>query len=137
MIRSSHSSNEHPWFAESRSSHDNPKADWYVWADAKEDGTAPNNWLARFGGIAWEWCPQRRQYYLHNFLVEQPDLNLHNKELQAEILDTMKFWLDRGIDGLRLDVANFYTHDPELRDNPPAERGGDLLQSILPAATPL
>ena len=122
----SHSSNEHPWFTESRSSHDNPKADWYVWADAKEDGTAPNNWLARFGGIAWEWCPQRRQYYLHNFLVEQPDLNLHNKDLQAEILDTMKFWLDRGIDGLRLDVANFYTHDPELRDNPPAERGGDL-----------
>ena len=116
----SHSSHLHPWFIESQSAPESKYADWYVWADAKPDGSPPNNWLARFGGIAWEWSAQRRQYYLHNFLVEQPDLNLHNPEVQDAILEIMKFWLDRGVDGLRLDVANFYTHDPELRDNPPS-----------------
>jgi alpha-glucosidase len=116
----SHSSHLHPWFVESASSRDNPKADWYVWADAKPDGSPPNNWLGRFGGIAWEWSPVRRQYYLHNFLIEQPDLNLHNPEVQAEVLDIMRFWFDLGVDGLRLDVANFFMHDKALRDNPPA-----------------
>lgn len=116
----SHSSHLHPWFIESSSSRDNPKADWYVWADAKPDGSPPNNWLARFGGIAWEWSATRKQYYLHNFLVEQPDLNLHNPEVQSEVLDIMRFWFDLGVDGLRLDVANFFMHDPLLRDNPPA-----------------
>ncbi len=116
----SHSSNHHPWFVESSSGREGPFADWYVWADAQADGSPPNNWLARFGGIAWEWSPQRRQYYLHNFLIEQPDLNLHNPAVQDAIIDIMKFWLDRGVDGLRLDVANFYTHDPALRDNPPS-----------------
>ena len=116
----SHSSHQHPWFVESASSRENPKADWYVWADAKPDGSPPNNWLGRFGGIAWEWSPVRRQYYLHNFLVEQPDLNLHNPEVQAEVLDIMRFWFDLGVDGLRLDVANFFMHDKALRDNPPA-----------------
>lgn len=116
----SHSSNEHPWFAESAASRDNPKADWYVWADPKPDGGPPNNWLARFGGYAWEWSSLRRQYYLHNFLIEQPDLNLHNPEVQAAVLDIMRFWFDLGVDGLRLDVANFFMHDPLLRDNPPA-----------------
>ncbi len=115
----SHTSNEHPWFVESASSRDNPKADWYVWADPKPDGGPPNNWLARFGGIAWEWSSARRQYYLHNFLTEQPDLNVHNPEVQAEIIDTMRFWFDAGVDGLRLDVVNFFMHDPQLRDNPP------------------
>ncbi|MDJ1006361.1 MAG: alpha glucosidase [Paracoccaceae bacterium] len=115
----SHSSHLHPWFVESASSRDNPKADWYVWADPKPDGSPPNNWLARFGGVAWEWNASRRQYYLHNFLVEQPDLNLHNPEVQEEILDTMDFWFDLGVDGLRLDVANFFMHDRALRDNPP------------------
>ncbi len=118
----SHSSHRHPWFVESASSRDNPKADWYVWADARPDGSPPNNWLGRFGGIAWEWSPVRRQYYLHNFLIEQPDLNLHNPDVQAEILDIMRFWFDLGVDGLRLDVANFFMHDPALRDNPPAGR---------------
>jgi alpha-glucosidase len=118
----SHSSHQHPWFVESASSRDNPKADWYVWADAKPDGSPPNNWLGRFGGIAWEWSPVRRQYYLHNFLIEQPDLNLHNPEVQDEVLDIMRFWFDLGVDGLRLDVANFFMHDPALRDNPPAGR---------------
>lgn len=116
----SHSSHQHPWFAESASSRDNPRADWYVWADAKPDGGPPNNWLGRFGGIAWEWHPERRQYYLHNFLIEQPDLNLHNPQVQAEVLDIMRFWFDLGVDGLRLDVANFFMHDKALRDNPPA-----------------
>ena len=116
----SHSSHRHPWFVESASSRDNPRADWYVWADPKPDGGPPNNWLGRFGGIAWEWSPVRRQYYLHNFLVEQPDLNLHHPAVQAEVLDIMQFWFDMGVDGLRLDVANFFMHDPALRDNPTA-----------------
>jgi len=116
----SHSSDQHPAFLESRQSRTNPKADWYVWADPKTDGTAPNNWLSRFGGISWEWEPRRGQYYLHNFLKEQPDLNLHNPEVQRFILDVMRFWLDRGVDGFRLDVVNFYFHDILLRDDPPA-----------------
>lgn len=113
-----HTSNEHPWFLESRSSHDNPKADWYVWADAKPDGSPPNNWLATFGGSAWAWDPKRQQYYLHNFLTEQPDLNWYNPEVMDAILEVAKFWLDLGVDGFRLDVVNFYMHDRQLRDNP-------------------
>ena len=116
----SHSSHQHPWFVESASSRDNPKADWYVWADAKADGRPPNNWLGRFGGIAWGRSPVRRQCYLHNFLIEQPDPNLHNAEVQAEVLEIMRIWFDLGVDGLRLDVANFFFHDKALRDNPPA-----------------
>jgi len=116
----SHSSHRHPWFVESRSGRDVEKANWYVWADAKADGGPPNNWLARFGGVAWAWAPERRQYYLHNFLIEQPDLNLHNIDVQNEMLDIMAFWFDLGVDGLRLDVANFFMHDPALRDNPAA-----------------
>ncbi len=114
----SHSSSEHPFFQESRWSRDNPKADWYVWADPKHDGTPPNNWLAVFGGTAWAWEPRRHQYYLHNFLVEQPDFNFHNREVQNWILGTMRFWLERGVDGFRLDTVNYYFHDRHLRDNP-------------------
>jgi alpha-glucosidase len=117
----SHTSDEHAWFRESRADRTNPKADWYVWAPPKPDGTPPNNWLAVFGGPAWDWEPRRRQYYFHNFLAEQPDLNVHNVEVQEAILDAARFWLDRGTDGFRLDVANFYMHDPLLRDNPPCE----------------
>lgn len=117
----SHTSDLHPWFEESRASRDNPRADWYVWADPKADGSPPSNWLGVFGGLAWEWEERRGQYYLHNFLVEQPDLNLANSEVQDAILDVARFWLDRGVDGFRLDVANLYMHDPEFRDNPPAE----------------
>ncbi len=102
----------------------NDKADWYVWADAKPDGTAPNNWLAIFGGPAWEWDTRRQQYYLHNFLAEQPDLNFHNPEVQDALLDvTARFWLERGVDGFRLDTVNYYFHDRKLRDNPPFPRG--------------
>jgi alpha-glucosidase len=119
----SHSSNEHRWFRESRSSRDNPKADWYVWANPKPDGSPPNNWQSVFGGPAWTWDARRGQYYLHNFLVEQPDLNLHNRAVQDALLDVARFWLDRGVDGFRLDAINFAMHDPGLRDNPPAPDG--------------
>ena len=118
----SHSSDQHPFFTESRSSRDNPKADWYVWADGNPDGTPPNNWNAVFGGSAWEWEPQRQQFYLHNFLIEQPDFNVHNPEVQDWLLGTMRFWLERGVDGFRLDTVNYYMHDRSLRDNPPEPR---------------
>jgi alpha-glucosidase len=115
----SHSSDQHPWFQESRSSRDDRKADWYVWADAKADGSPPSNWRSVFGGPAWAWDARRGQYYLHNFLAEQPDLNLHNRAVQDAMLDVARFWLGRGVDGFRLDAINFAMHDPELRDNPP------------------
>ena len=115
----SHTSDKHPWFEESRSSRSNPRADWYVWADPRPDGTAPNNWLSIFGGSAWQWDTRREQYYLHNFLVSQPDLNFHEPQVQEALLDVARFWLERGVDGFRLDVINFYVHDRLLRDNPP------------------
>jgi alpha-glucosidase len=114
----SHCSDQHPWFAESRASAGNPKADWFVWADAKPDGTPPNNWLSIFGGSAWQWDTRRCQYFMHNFLTSQPDLNFHNPEVQSALLETVKFWLDLGVDGYRLDTANFYFHDLQLRNNP-------------------
>ncbi|PRY26987.1 alpha-glucosidase [Aliiruegeria haliotis] len=115
----SHTSDQHPWFKESRASRDNPKKDWYVWADPKPDGTPPTNWLSIFGGSAWEWDGERMQYYLHNFLIEQPDLNFHEPEVQEALLDVARFWLEKGVDGFRLDTVNFYFHDKHLRDNPP------------------
>jgi alpha-glucosidase len=133
----SHSSDQHPWFEESRSSRDNARADWYVWADPKPDGAPPNNWMSVFGGVAWEWEPRRQQYYLHNFLVSQPDLNFHNPAVRRQLLDEVTFWLERGVDGFRLDTVNFYFHDRELRDNPPRSRvasAGDVMPSIYPYA---
>lgn len=120
----SHSSDQHPWFHESRSSRSNARADWYVWADAKEDGSPPNNWQSVFGGPAWSWDARRCQYYLHNFLPEQPDLNVHNPAVQDALLDVARFWLGRGVDGFRIDAINFAMHDPALRDNPTAPAGG-------------
>ena len=116
----SHTSDEHAWFVESRASRDNPKADWYVWADAKPDGTPPSNWQSVFGGPAWTWDARRGQYYLHNFLSCQPQLNGHNRQVQNALLHVARFWLDRGVDGFRIDALNFSMHDPDLRDNPPA-----------------
>ena len=116
----SHTSIEHPWFVESRASRANPKSDWYVWADPKDDGSPPNNWLSIFGGSSWQWDTRRRQYYLHNFLIEQPDLNFHNPAVRAALLGVAKFWLERGVDGFRLDTVNFYFHDQLLRSNPPS-----------------
>lgn len=120
----SHSSEQHPWFRESRSNRTNARADWYVWADAKPDGSPPNNWQSVFGGPAWTWDARRGQYYLHNFLREQPDLNFHNPQVQEAALAAARFWLDRGVDGFRLDAINFTMHDPQLRDNPPAADNG-------------
>jgi alpha-glucosidase len=117
----SHSSNQHPFFQQSRSSRDNDKADWYVWADAKPDGRPPNNWQSIFGGSAWQWDTGRKQYYLHNFLSEQPDFNFHNPAVQDYMLDVLRFWLDRGVDGFRLDTVNFYFHDARLRDQSPVD----------------
>ena len=131
----SHSSDQHPWFAESRASRDNPRADWYVWADPKPDGTPPNNWLSIFGGPAWTWEPRREQYYLHNFLASQPDLNFHNAAVQAALLDVARFWLRRGVDGFRLDTINFYFADKALRDNPPLPpeaRNASIAPSVNP-----
>lgn len=116
----SHTAEAHPWFVESRSSKTNPKADWYVWAEALPDGTPPNNWLSIFGGSAWQWDSRRRQYYLHNFLVSQPDMNFHQPAVQQAHLDNMRFWLERGVDGFRMDACNFHFHDQKLRSNPPA-----------------
>jgi len=115
----SHCSVDHEWFKESRESRDNPKADWYVWADAKPDGSPPNNWMSLFGGVAWRWEPRRGQYYLPNFFSSQPDLNFHNPAVQQATLDNVEFWLEKGVDGLRLDAINFCFHDRQLRDNPP------------------
>ena len=120
----SHTSDEHPWFTESRSSRTNPRADWYVWADAKPDGSPPSNWQSVFGGPAWTWDARRGQYYLHNFLKEQPQLHVHHPDVQAELLATARFWLDRGVDGFRLDAINFMMHEPTMRDNPPAPDTG-------------
>lgn len=118
----SHTSDQHPWFQESRQDRTNPKADWYVWVDPKRDGCPPNNWLSVFGGPAWEWEPRRGQYYLHNFLKEQPDLNFHNPAVVEALLDQVRFWLERGVDGFRVDAIDFGVHDPKLRNNPPRRR---------------
>ena len=114
-----HSSDAHAWFAESREDRTNARADWYVWSDPKPDGTPPNNWQAVFGGPSWTWDARRQQYYMHNFLPSQPQLNLHNPDVQDALVDVMRFWLDRGVDGFRLDALNFSLFDPDLRDNPP------------------
>ncbi|UWQ94307.1 alpha-glucosidase family protein [Rhodobacteraceae bacterium M385] len=131
----SHTSDAHPWFAQSRASRDNDRANWYVWADPNEDGTPPNNWLSIFGGSAWHWDARREQYYLHNFLVSQPDLNFHEPAVQDALLDVVRFWLDRGVDGFRLDTINFYMHDKQLRSNPalPKDQRDD---SIAPSVNP-
>ncbi|MBY9067542.1 alpha-glucosidase family protein [Hyphomonas sp. WL0036] len=114
-----HTSDQHDWFAQSRTSKENAKADWYVWRDAKPDGSPPNNWQSVFGGPAWTWDARRGQYFMHNFLASQPQLNVHNPEVQDALLAVEKFWLDRGVDGFRLDAINFAMFDPEFRDNPP------------------
>ena len=113
-----HTSNQHPWFLESKSSRENPKRDWYIWEDAGENGELPNNWLSVFGGHAWEWDDTTGQYYYHAFLKEQPDLNWRNPEVQQAMLGEMKFWLDKGVDGFRVDVMWHMIKDKQLRNNP-------------------
>ena len=114
-----HSSHKHPWFEESRSSRDNPKRDWYFWKDPGPDGGPPTNWVSRFGGgSAWEFDETTGQYYLHTYLKEQPDLNWGNEDLRAAMLDVLRFWMDRGVDGFRVDVAYRAMVAPQWRDNP-------------------
>ena len=120
-----HSSDQHAWFQESRSSRDNPKRDWYVWADQ------PNNWLSVFGGSAWEWDEATDQYYLHSFLKEQPDLNWRNPEVRKAVFEVVRFWLERGVDGFRVDVAHFIMKDPEMRDNPPNANTANVIHKPL------
>src|SRR6056297_1097574 len=115
-----HTSDQHPWFQESMVSKGNPKSDWYIWVDG-EKGKPPNNWLSYFGGSAWEWCASREQYYLHLFVKEQPDLNWRNPEVVDAVMDTIKYWLDMGVDGFRFDVVNMFYKDERLRDDPKVE----------------
>jgi alpha-glucosidase len=114
-----HTSDRHPWFLESRSSRSNPKRDWYLWQDAPPGGGPPNNWLAQFGGSAWEWDEGTGQYYYHAFLKEQPDLNWRNPEVEKAMFGVLRFWLDRGVDGFRVDALTHLIKDAHLRDNPP------------------
>ncbi len=114
-----HTSDQHPWFIESRASRDNPKRDWYLWRDPKPDGSAPNNWLSEFGGSAWALDAATGQYYYHAFLAQQPDLNWRNPDVRAAVYDAMRFWLRKGVDGFRVDVIWHLIKDAEFRDNPP------------------
>ena len=113
-----HTSDEHPWFVESRSSRDNPKRDWYIWRDARPDGSVPNNWVSEFGGPAWTFDEATQQYYYHAFLKEQPDLNWRNPQVRAAMLDVLRFWLDRGVDGFRVDAIHHLIEAEHLHDNP-------------------
>jgi alpha-glucosidase len=114
-----HTSDRHPWFVESRSSKDSPKRDWYTWRDPKPDGSPPNNWISVFGGSSWAWDEATGQFYLHSFLAEQPDLDWRNAAVHDAMFDVARFWLDRGVDGFRIDAAQFIGKDHLVRDNPP------------------
>ena len=133
----SHTSDQHPWFRDSRADRTNPRAAWYVWADARPDGSPPSNWQSVFGGPAWAWDARRGQYYLHNFLPQQPDLNVHNAEVQDALLECGRFWLDRGVDGFRVDAVDYAMHDPSLKDNPPAPLNGKLRTRPIDFQQPL
>lgn len=128
-----HTSHRHPWFLESRSSRDNPRRDWYVWRDPRPDGSPPNNWLSVFGGSAWELDDLTGQYYLHSFVKEQADLNWRNPAVRDAMLDNMRFWLDRGVDGFRVDAVRFVMKDPAERDNPPNTDGLQQIHKPLGA----
>jgi alpha-glucosidase len=128
-----HTSAQHPWFRESRTSRSSPRRNWYLWRDAGPDGSPPNNWVSVFGGSVWQWDATTSQYYLHTFLDSQPDLNWREPAVRAAMFDALKFWLDRGVDGFRLDAAPLFLKDPEWRDNPVNSdyRGGELPDSTL------
>jgi alpha-glucosidase len=118
-----HTSDQHPWFVESRASRESPRRDWYIWADPAPGGGPPNNWTAEVGGSVWEWDEATEQYYLHSHLPQQPDLNWRNPAVREAMLDVLRLWLERGADGVRIDVAHMLMKDPELRDNPPSPAG--------------
>ena len=133
-----HTSDQHPWFMESRASRTNPKRDWYLWRDPAPEGGPPNNWLSNFGGPAWTFDADTGQYYCHSFLKEQPDLNWRNPEVRAAMYDVLRFWLRRGVDGFRIDVLYHLIKDDQLRDNPPNPEfvpGGDPAHRVLPVYT--
>ena len=121
-----HTSDQHPWFLESKKDRTNPKADWYIWRDAKPDGSAPTNWRAIFGGSAWKWCEERQQYYLHTFAEAQPDLNWENPAVRRAVYDMMNWWLDRGVDGFRMDVITLISKRTDLSGKLPGEYGSEL-----------
>jgi alpha-glucosidase len=130
-----HTSDQHPWFVESRSSRDSPKRNWYLWRDPRSDGTAPNNWMSEFGGSAWQYDARTQQCYYHAFLVQQPDLNWRNPDVRNAIYDVMRFWLRKGIDGFRVDVIWHLIKDDHFRDNPPNadfRPGNPPHESLLP-----
>ena len=126
-----HSSDAHPWFVASRSSRDNAKRDWYIWRDPGRDGGPPNNWISDFGGSAWEWDDATGQYYYHAFLKEQPDLNWRNQDVRTAMYEIIRFWLDRGVDGFRIDVLWHMVKAADLPNNPPnpasSAKSGDWL----------
>jgi alpha-glucosidase len=133
-----HSSSEHPWFKESRASRDSPKRDWYIWKDPAPDGGPPTNWLSNFGGPGWTLDERTDQYYYHAFLPEQPDLNWRNPEVVEAMLGALRFWLERGVDGFRIDVIWHVIKDDQFRDNPPNpdwEEGGDPFHQLVPLYT--
>ena len=133
-----HSSDQHPWFVESRSSRDNPKRNWYIWRDPGARGGPPNNWLSCFGGSAWEYDAHTEQYYYHAFLREQPDLNWRNPAVVEAMLNVLRFWLERGVDGFRMDVLWHLIEDDQFRDNPPNpswREGSDPYQKLIPLYT--
>ncbi|MBR58014.1 MAG: alpha-glucosidase [Myxococcales bacterium] len=129
----SHVADVHPWFQDATRSRESEYSNCFVWAEPRADGGPPNNWLSIFGGSAWSWSPERHQYYLHNFLKSQPDLNFHEPRVRAEALSIARFWLERGVSGFRLDTVNFYFHDEQLRDNPPSETVGN---AVVPDTNP-
>lgn len=128
---SNHSSDQHEWFRDSRSSRDSARRDWYIWRDPAPDGGPPNNWLSTFGGPAWTLDELTGQYYLHSFLKSQPDLNWRNPELREAMYDVLRFWLDRGVDGFRIDAAHYVGKDEQLRDNPPAPPGATTMHKPM------
>ena len=130
-----HSSDQHSWFKESRKNRVNPKADWYIWRDAKPDGSAPTNWRSIFGGPAWTWCEERQQYYLHTFAPQQPDLNWENPEVRKALYDAARFWLDKGVGGFRIDAIT-YIKKPEFRDGAPDGEDGLSAIHTMTANTP-
>jgi alpha-glucosidase len=129
-----HTSEQHPWFLESRATRANPKRDWYIWRDAAPDGGPPNNWLSNFGGSGWEWDDRTGQYYYHAYLKQQPDLNWRNPEVRKAIEGVMRFWLDRGVDGFRIDVLWHLIKDAQFRDDAPNPRwkpGMAMIESLM------
>jgi alpha-glucosidase len=137
-----HTSDQHPWFQEARSSRTSPRRDWYIWHDGKPDGSPPNNWRSMFGGSAWQWDETTKQYYYHAFLTEQPDLNWRNPDVQKAMFDVMRFWLERGVDGFRVDVIYHIIKDDQFRDNPlnphyqPTQPSFDELNAIYTTDRP-